>query len=407
MKKMRMFLVIVGLLNIASANISYGMKKHDLKEKKETCAICFEELGQNEIRILPCIHKFHKNCVDGWVKDKNTCPMCRKKVRQGDDTVVHNTSETIERETRTGNFDFDGIISHCRANPRARVARFDRLENVTIDDSTEMSTSRNGNSLSMINGQVIINGRVVANNASSVSMINGQIIVDGQVVDGSQSISMEPEQEETVENEQFFKKSIVRKRMKNCTLKKCTIERSNLESCYLIDCKIVRSNVRGGSVVVNGNEIERSMFEECSTIKLVNCLVSWCKIKNGCGRNIKKRVLKGCTIERVDPIEKCSIENCSFSWSKVKDSLLSIKDRKLERTTFENCEKLKITGSSVAWCNIKNDNTDGIENRVLSGCEIERTPIKKCELIDCTLSWSKLKGCKQERCLFDRWTSVE
>ncbi|XP_021630707.1 E3 ubiquitin-protein ligase Os03g0188200 [Manihot esculenta] len=44
------------------------------------CAICLEELkdGDKCRMFLPsCNHTFHKACVDLWLSEDNTCPLCR------------------------------------------------------------------------------------------------------------------------------------------------------------------------------------------------------------------------------------------------------------------------------------------------------------------------------------------
>jgi len=46
-----------------------------------SCLICqmdFEE-GQ-EIRGLPCMHFYHKDCVDIWLSKKKTCPKCIQRI---------------------------------------------------------------------------------------------------------------------------------------------------------------------------------------------------------------------------------------------------------------------------------------------------------------------------------------
>uniref|UniRef100_UPI00358FA1EF E3 ubiquitin-protein ligase znrf3-like isoform X2 n=1 Tax=Myxine glutinosa TaxID=7769 RepID=UPI00358FA1EF len=42
-----------------------------------TCAICLEDFNHGqELRVLPCNHEFHKACVDPWLFQHQTCPLC-------------------------------------------------------------------------------------------------------------------------------------------------------------------------------------------------------------------------------------------------------------------------------------------------------------------------------------------
>lgn len=41
------------------------------------CAVCIEELQSTEqYRELPCGHQFHSDCIDPWLEQSVTCPMC-------------------------------------------------------------------------------------------------------------------------------------------------------------------------------------------------------------------------------------------------------------------------------------------------------------------------------------------
>ena len=41
------------------------------------CSICLDLIDDNITKILICNHKFHKSCIDTWLKQKNMCPLCR------------------------------------------------------------------------------------------------------------------------------------------------------------------------------------------------------------------------------------------------------------------------------------------------------------------------------------------
>jgi len=46
-----------------------------------SCAICMQDYKENdELRILPCGHEFHCECVDKWLPMKKICPLCRHDV---------------------------------------------------------------------------------------------------------------------------------------------------------------------------------------------------------------------------------------------------------------------------------------------------------------------------------------
>jgi hypothetical protein len=51
----------------------------DLSTGPLPCAICLEEYGEEErVRVLPCQHMFHVACIDTWLTNRNTCPICRQ-----------------------------------------------------------------------------------------------------------------------------------------------------------------------------------------------------------------------------------------------------------------------------------------------------------------------------------------
>ncbi|NWI86564.1 RN128 ligase, partial [Pitta sordida] len=44
----------------------------------DSCVVCFEQYKPNDImRVLTCNHVFHKTCIDPWLLDHGTCPLCK------------------------------------------------------------------------------------------------------------------------------------------------------------------------------------------------------------------------------------------------------------------------------------------------------------------------------------------
>lgn len=59
----------------------------------ESCSICLNELEVNSaVRRLPCMHLFHKSCVDIWLSNTLTCPICRLSVN----SFANNSSTVAE-----------------------------------------------------------------------------------------------------------------------------------------------------------------------------------------------------------------------------------------------------------------------------------------------------------------------
>jgi hypothetical protein len=61
----------------------YSVEKADfqnvlLKKMFWTCTVCFCRIEEGDIvRELRCGHRFHKRCIEGWLKRKASCPIDR------------------------------------------------------------------------------------------------------------------------------------------------------------------------------------------------------------------------------------------------------------------------------------------------------------------------------------------
>ncbi|XP_045504825.1 protein goliath-like isoform X2 [Colias croceus] len=62
----------------------------------ECCAICIEPYRVSEtLRSLPCRHDFHKNCIDPWLLEHRTCPMCKMDILKYYGFVFTGSQESI------------------------------------------------------------------------------------------------------------------------------------------------------------------------------------------------------------------------------------------------------------------------------------------------------------------------
>ena len=114
------------------------------------CSICTEDFTRGEeVRVLPCNHKFHPACVDPWLLNvSGTCPLCRIDLRG------KSTEETADGEAplsppletdRQASADFGparnasipSLIHMRNAGSREeRIAALRRLRNATRNSST-------------------------------------------------------------------------------------------------------------------------------------------------------------------------------------------------------------------------------------------------------------------------------
>ncbi|XP_054630622.1 RING finger protein 215 isoform X6 [Dunckerocampus dactyliophorus] len=47
----------------------------------DTCAVCLEAFNNNQcLRVLPCRHEYHRDCVDPWLLLHHTCPLCKRSI---------------------------------------------------------------------------------------------------------------------------------------------------------------------------------------------------------------------------------------------------------------------------------------------------------------------------------------
>jgi len=61
----------------SGSSAARGSSGHAEGSTAETCTVCLSEYGDgDELRTLPCMHSFHSECIDPWLRSKSSCPVC-------------------------------------------------------------------------------------------------------------------------------------------------------------------------------------------------------------------------------------------------------------------------------------------------------------------------------------------
>lgn len=64
-------------------SLNIGSSKGSLEDEL-TCSVCLEQVNDGElIRSLPCLHQYHANCIDPWLRQQGSCPVCKFKIGAG------------------------------------------------------------------------------------------------------------------------------------------------------------------------------------------------------------------------------------------------------------------------------------------------------------------------------------
>eukprot|EP00871_Galdieria_phlegrea_P005758 jgi/Galph1/66/GphlegSOOS_G4790.1 len=79
---------------------SYFLGCHILPDG--VCAVCLETVEvDNHLRLLPCGHAFHVQCITHWLTCGNRCPLCNEAVRLSDNRTISDPETNISTNDAT------------------------------------------------------------------------------------------------------------------------------------------------------------------------------------------------------------------------------------------------------------------------------------------------------------------
>ncbi|KAI4873453.1 hypothetical protein NFI96_027303 [Prochilodus magdalenae] len=75
----------------------------EVEAEENSCAVCIDSFKRGDIvTTLPCNHVFHKTCIEPWLLEHHTCPMCKYDILKGEvsskwkNLIYHNDSNITD-----------------------------------------------------------------------------------------------------------------------------------------------------------------------------------------------------------------------------------------------------------------------------------------------------------------------
>ncbi|KAK9540528.1 hypothetical protein VZT92_002975 [Zoarces viviparus] len=113
------------------------IKKGDKETESDfdNCAVCIEGYKPNDVvRILPCRHVFHKHCVDPWLQDHRTCPMCKMNILKALGIALN--ADCLDDVPP----DYETSVGGPHANPISGASEITVNESSVVLDAAEEAT---------------------------------------------------------------------------------------------------------------------------------------------------------------------------------------------------------------------------------------------------------------------------
>jgi thiol-disulfide isomerase/thioredoxin len=99
--------------------------------EEDNCPICIDKIIDN-IKITNCNHKFHKHCLDEWLKYNNSCPYCRSEINKPEPILTEFMNNMNQREAGNINYINSYYINNSNLD----------IQYIYLDDNERANFSR-------------------------------------------------------------------------------------------------------------------------------------------------------------------------------------------------------------------------------------------------------------------------
>ncbi|KAK1754567.1 hypothetical protein QBC47DRAFT_220971 [Echria macrotheca] len=128
---------------LGATNSTSNGAKQGPNDEHLGCSICTEDFTVGEdVRVLPCDHKFHPNCIDPWlINVSGTCPLCRLDLRPQSDRIADGSPDDhlqLAPPLSVEWTDADEGLGPNRERRRSRLLDLHRLRQATVEERIEI-----------------------------------------------------------------------------------------------------------------------------------------------------------------------------------------------------------------------------------------------------------------------------
>ncbi|KAK5661512.1 hypothetical protein OQA88_11416 [Cercophora sp. LCS_1] len=123
-------------LTVAGASAVGSGTRHGPDDEHPGCSICTEDFTVGEdVRVLPCDHKFHPTCIDPWlINVSGTCPLCRLDLRPQGEKAADGQEDLPPPLSVEWTDNDEGLGSSREQRRSSRILDFHRLRQATVEE---------------------------------------------------------------------------------------------------------------------------------------------------------------------------------------------------------------------------------------------------------------------------------
>ncbi|CAH8552446.1 unnamed protein product [Schistosoma turkestanicum] len=117
------------------------------KEKLQECIICMNDLKLgDEVRYLPCLHTYHRLCIDEWLMRSFSCPTCLLNLEPDTSlTTTTTTAPRLQTMISSENTIVPPPITTCGSPPTTTYNTTDLITSSSLSPSVEVAVPAESN----------------------------------------------------------------------------------------------------------------------------------------------------------------------------------------------------------------------------------------------------------------------